>query len=156
MEKNEVMKSPVPPVIKELEVPLPIDQAFELFTKGISTWWPLHKGHSVGGKDSLACMFEEKVGGRLYETTRDGSEHLWGTIQVWEPPYRLVTTWHPGSTPECGTRLEVSFTEGETGTRVKLHHSGWEARGTEADRFREGYESGWEGVLAQYVHRAFS
>jgi uncharacterized protein YndB with AHSA1/START domain len=30
----------------------------------------------------------------FYERTPDGAEHDWGEVLAWEPPRRLVSTWH--------------------------------------------------------------
>jgi len=58
-------------------------------------------------------------------------------------------TWHPGSSPDTATDVEVSFAEHDGGTLVTLVHSGWER--TEAPaRLAEGYGQGWLSVLGEF------
>jgi len=140
----------IEPVVKELVVPLPRERAFELFTARIAEWWPLST-HSVEGDDAVGCHFEPRVGGRLVETARDGSEHVWGTVTAWEPPGRLALTWHPGRTPATAQDLEITFEPAGAGTRLRLVHSGWEKLGEEARVERDNYDPGWDYVLGRYM-----
>ena len=43
----------IPPVEKSIQVALPVEAAFKLFTQGLSTWWPL-AAFSVGGGDAVS------------------------------------------------------------------------------------------------------
>jgi uncharacterized protein YndB with AHSA1/START domain len=158
MNNNQTL-SPAPvqeslaPIVKSLTVSLPVETAFRLFTAEASRWWPL-KTHSVGGDDAVACVMEEKTGGRFYEVNRDGSQSDWGRITAWEPPNRLVTTFHPGRTAENATEVEVTFAAESGGTRVTLTHRGWERCSSEIQAERKGYDSGWDYVLGKYVASA--
>ncbi|MDH5737579.1 MAG: SRPBCC domain-containing protein [Gammaproteobacteria bacterium] len=149
---NEVIH-PVPPVVKKITVPIPVQEAFELFTAGLGSWWPLHKGHSVGGQKAKTCAIEGSLGGRVFETTVDGTEYTWGTIQAWDPPTGFRTTWHPGNSAERSTLIDVKFSPVNDGTEITLTHSGWEARGKDAMRFRDGYNTGWDSVLLAYTEK---
>jgi hypothetical protein len=148
--------STIEPVKKTIQVNLNIEEAFNLFTQRIHTWWPLDEGHSVGGGNSETCAIEGKEGGRVYETLKDGTEAIWGTVQVFEPPYKFATTWHPGNPSELATYLEVHFTALDDGTVLELTHSGWEARGEEAQKYRDGYNSGWDFVLGEFLKLVIS
>ena len=75
----------------------------------MGSWWPLAE-HSVGQADATGCAIEPGVGGRLYETGKDGLEHLWGRVVVWEPPRRLAHSWHPGRQLTERTMVLVTFT----------------------------------------------
>ncbi len=44
----------------------------------------------------------------------------------------------------------MRFAADGEGTRVDLEHRGWERLGDIASEAREGYESGWPGVLELY------
>jgi uncharacterized protein YndB with AHSA1/START domain len=81
---------------KSVVVRRPVEEAFELFTTDIATWWPV-KTHSVAEENAETVILEPQEGGRFYERTRDGDEHLWGTVTVWEPPSKLAFTWQPVS-----------------------------------------------------------
>lgn len=138
------------PVEKSIVVPLSIDGAFELFTKGLASWWPLMT-HSVGQENAATCKIEEFEGGRVFEINKDGSEAPWGKILAWNPPSDFTMTWHPGRDEKTAQRIEVLFhTEGED-TRLELIHYDWELLGDKAEESRNGYDTGWDFVLGKYV-----
>jgi uncharacterized protein YndB with AHSA1/START domain len=145
----------LPPVRKAIEVGVPPAEAFRLWTEAIGRWWPL-ASHSVAQADALACALEARTGGRIFETTRAGEEHVWGRITVFAPPHRLAFTWHPGRQPDDHTMVEVTFSPtGEGRTRLELTHRGW-PRGAGARR--ANYDQGWQALLrddfAAYVAAA--
>lgn len=142
--------SRIPPVEKSIVVPWGIEKAFERFTDGIAEWWPLAT-HSVGQGRARTCAFEPEVGGRLYETLEDGTEHVWGTVRAWDPPTRVAFTWHPGLDEAGHQDVEVAFRAEGDGTRVALVHSGWERLGEEGAARREAYGPGWDRVLGLYA-----
>lgn len=139
------------PVRKEVHLRVPPSEAFEAFTARMGRWWPLAT-HSVGGEDAVDVVVDPRSGGPIVEVTRDGARHTWGTVQIWEPPRRLVTTWHPGRPGEPPTVVEVRFDATAEGTRVTLEHSGWEAAAWRD--VRASYESGWDVVLGRFVASA--
>jgi uncharacterized protein YndB with AHSA1/START domain len=138
------------PVVKELVVPLTLEQAFELFTTRIAEWWPL-RSHSVEGDDAVGCHFEPLVGGRLLETGRSGRQHVWGTVTAWQPPNRLALTWHPGHTADTAQDLEITFSKDAEGTRLRLVHTGWERLGDAGRAERDNYDPGWDYVLGRLM-----
>jgi uncharacterized protein YndB with AHSA1/START domain len=145
----------VQPVRKTVTVPAAAQRAFELFTAHIHEWWPLQT-HSVGGDHAASVAFGAGAGGEIVETLADGTTSVWGTVTDWEPPHRVAFTWHAGIPPAEATRVEVTFTEDEPGsTVVRLVHSGWEHR-PDGTSVRDGYESGWDPVIASYVQTAAS
>jgi uncharacterized protein YndB with AHSA1/START domain len=131
-------------VQKTVELDAPLERAFRVWTEQVGSWWPL-ADHSIGKADATGCFIEPGIGGRLYETSRAGEEHLWGTIAVWEPPRRLAYSWHPGRALSERTMVLVMFTPlGPARTRLTLTHSGWR----EGDEdWRAMYDAGWDGVL---------
>jgi len=142
----------IEPVRKTVEVGCTVAEAFSLFTDEIDSWWPLAT-HSIGEADAEACYFEGREGGRIYESDADGSIHLWGTVTAWEPPARVVFTWHPGRDASTAQEVELRFSESADGTRVELEHRGWDILGDRAVETRNAYESGWVGVLERYAAR---
>ena len=145
----------IEPVRKHVQVALPAEQAFELFTAGIGKWWPLLP-HSVGGEEAESCFFEGWVGGRIVEVLKDGSQSEWGKVVVWEPFYKISFSWYPGRVPDTAQEVTVTFSETPGGCLVELVHIGWEALGTPGQARRDGYETGWDLVLAKYVNEAAS
>ena len=140
----------IPPVIKSVRVRESCEDAFRRFTHGIGEWWPLAT-HSIDPGTTATCVFEERVGGRIYERHRDGSEAEWGRVTAWEPPRRIVFTWHPGRRASTAQEIEVVFTPKGNGTEVELTHRGWERYGPGAGKSRDEYSPGWDFVLSHYT-----
>jgi uncharacterized protein YndB with AHSA1/START domain len=134
---------------KSVVVIAPLEKAFRVFTEEMTTWWPL-EGHSVGDTDAASVVLEARVGGRWFERSRTGDEIPWGTVQVWEPPHRFVTTWHPGRDEETAQELELRFRAENERTRVELEHRGWERLGAEAEAKARNYDAGWMEPLERY------
>lgn len=143
----------IPPVEKTFRISLPVERAFLLFTEEMHTWWPL-ESHSVGGDQTETCVFEPRVGGRIYEIQKDGTEVEWGHVQAWEPPNRVIFVWHPGRDEITAQEVEVWFEVMPGGAIVHLTHRGWERLGAKAHEMREDYDTGWDTVLARYSERA--
>lgn len=138
------------PVRKSIQVNLSPDAAFRRFTEEIAAWWPL-KTHSVGEERAEMVVFETQRGGRIYERTRDGAIHVWGTVIACDPPDRVVFSWHPGREADTAQEVEIRFLASERGTRVELEHRGWEALGDGAENMRSRYSEGWDYVLGRFV-----
>jgi len=138
------------PVMKRRRLPVAPDSAFALFTERIADWWPVAT-HSIHGDDVTEIRFEGKVGGRVVEVTGDGTIESWADVLAWDPPHRLVLSWHPNPNPVAASTLEVRFAPTpEGGTELTLEHRGWEEFGTDGAELRESYDGGWEIVLAPY------
>lgn len=133
---------------KSVTVAVPPGEAFALYTERIATWWPL-RTHSVTEEGAETVVFEPGVSGRIYERAKDGTEHLWGTVTVWEPPERLVYTWHPGRLEPTRQLVDMRFLPDGDGTRLEVVHTGWEELGSEARATYASYDSGWEYVLGE-------
>ena len=144
----------VRPIVKTCTVPLAPQEAFELFTTRLSEWWPV-ASHSIsadlGGGPPRDVRVEGAVGGRVIETTADGTRYAWADVLAWDPPRRLVLSWHPNPAPTAASRVEVRFLPVLVGTEVHLTHTGWEEFGDRAAELRAGYDVGWEPVLEAFV-----
>jgi uncharacterized protein YndB with AHSA1/START domain len=134
---------------KTLVVACSSERAFEVFTREIGSWWPLGE-YSIGGDKITEVVFEEVLGGRIFERHSDGGEGEWGRVLEWDPPHRFAMSWYPGHNPAEATELEVRFAPEGDGTRVELEHGGWEILGERAAESRSGYNNGWDAVLGYY------
>lgn len=141
------------PITKSLLLECDVESAFRVFTAGIGSWWPTGT-HSVHGADVERLVFEEREGGELYEVTRSGERAHWAWVTAWEPPSRLVLSWHVNPERASPTEVEVRFAPEGSGTRVELEHRHWERLGAEAEDACEGYETGWDPVLERYAAAA--
>ena len=135
----------IAPVTKTIVVKRSPEEAFRVYTEGIATWWPLET-HSPSRKAETVIL-EPRESGRLYERTRDGEEMDWGEVLVWDPPHRLVHSWHLGRS--VATEVELRFTPQGDGTLVELVHRGWERHGDHAAAVRAQYDSGWDFVFGE-------
>ncbi|MEN8144669.1 MAG: SRPBCC domain-containing protein, partial [Gemmatimonadota bacterium] len=90
----------------------------------------------------------------LFEIDSAGATHRWGTLNVWEPPNRLVIEWHPYGESGTATEIEIRFVDRGSSTLVELEHRNWEALGDQAAEKRSAYEGGWPGVLALFADSA--
>jgi uncharacterized protein YndB with AHSA1/START domain len=138
---------------KSVTVAAPVERAFRVFTEEIHTWWPL-RTHAVDTQNSDIVILEGRKGGRLYERTPSGHEHVWGTVVAWEPPNRVGCSWHPGRGEETAQEVEVTFTPVAEGTRVDVRHWGWETLGDRLDETVASYNEGWDVVIGRYAEAA--
>lgn len=131
---------------KTITVDASLETAFETFTRGMGDWWP-GEPHTVF-ENRVAVVFDERVGGRVYERAADGREADWADVIAWEPPQRFVLRWRVN--PRRGpTEIEVRFTPDGERTRVDLEHRGWDEAGDVEGR--ANYDGGWDKVLGGYV-----
>jgi uncharacterized protein YndB with AHSA1/START domain len=145
-------------VRKTLNVSVPIERAFAVFTEKMGAWWPAT--HHIGNQPFAEIEVEQRAGGRWYERAADGSECEWGQVVAWEPPHRVAFSWHLQSdwkfdpNPERASEVEIRFfAEGAGKTRVELEHRGLERHGAGWEQLRTGVDSpgGWSAVLEQFA-----
>jgi uncharacterized protein YndB with AHSA1/START domain len=132
------------------------ERAFEVFTAGMTGWWPAH--HHIGSAPIAEIVVEPREGGRWYTRHEDGSETSTGFVTAWEPPERLVLTWQIGADwtydPKLITSVELRFVaEAPDRTRVELEHRDLERFGPEAERMRQVFEApgAWDATLAAFA-----
>ena len=146
------MQTGIQAVNKSLVVDCSPERAFEVFTREIGSWWPVHE-YSIGEDQVTEVVFEEEVGGRIFERQEGGGEKEWGRLLCWEPPARFVMSWYPGKGASQATELEVRFAPEGDGTRVELEHRGWEIFADQAQETRDNYAGGWVSVLGYYERK---
>jgi uncharacterized protein YndB with AHSA1/START domain len=146
------------PVRKTLRVNAPPARAFDVFTSGMSRWWPpTHTMLKAPFKESIV---EPRAGGRWYHIGADGSESDTGTVRVWEPPSRLVLVWRLNAQwhydPDLDTEVEINFIPDGAGTKVELEHRHIERMrdGAEAARTAVDGPNGWGAILEEYRKHA--
>lgn len=148
------------PVVRTIEVPCHQTMAFEVFVEHISSWWPLGKFSvsAMGGQVARSVHIVPKEGGKIIETSPDGTEHSWGTVRLYEPSDFFSMNFHIAQPTEVVEELsivDVRFTAlGETSTRVELSQHNWEAFGKRAEMMQGGYGSGWSMIFEQAYQSA--
>lgn len=148
----------IAPVRKTVSVKAPVAHAFEVFTSGLTQWWP--PNHGVGKKPIVKVLMEPRLGGRWLEISEDGTETCVATITLWEPPHRLVMLWQVNAQwkPDAAMKSEVDvrFTaEGAEATRVELLHHKFETMGAEAGAsMRKDVDGGWPDLIERFAQEA--
>jgi uncharacterized protein YndB with AHSA1/START domain len=121
----------IPPVIRDLDVPVPVGRVWAALTEAatIKAW--------------LTCQnvtFEARVGGRYSLFDGDAT----GQITAVEPPRRLEYTWvmagWPEGAPPSRVRWTLTPTGARKGTRLRLVHEAFPDRST-----RDAHDAGWDG-----------
>ncbi len=146
-----------PPIRQSTVVGSDRRHTFEVFVATIGAWWPVEP-FSAGGRRVRDVTFEQRPGGRVYETWDDGTTVDWGRLSAWDPPAGFVLSWL--STPEP-TEVELTFSAlGPALTRVSVEHRGWERLTDEQLRedcaapggYSSGaYATGWSHALAAFA-----
>ena len=146
----------VAPVKKSVRVRASQARAFEVFTARFDSWWP--KSHHIGKAEMKEAVIEPRAGGRWYEKGVDDSECNWGTVLAWEPPSRVVLSWHINGKfqPDEGVQSEVEIRfipESANATRVELEHR---IAAADAEDIRGAVDSpqGWGSLLELFAQRA--
>jgi uncharacterized protein YndB with AHSA1/START domain len=138
------------PVVTTVEVNRSIEVAFKTFTEGLESWWP-RGTHSIGEGKIERIVFDDRAGGRIYERWEGGHEEPWADILAWDPPRRIVLAWHPNPEATVSTEVEITFTDADGNTTVRLEHRDWHLLGDGAAQAREDYATGWPRVLDLFV-----
>ncbi len=74
---------------------------------------------------------------------------------TWDPPHRVVLSWHPTVEPVAASTIDVRFEALPEGTLLRLEHRDWEEYGARLGaELRSGYEPGWDEVLGAFEARA--
>jgi Activator of Hsp90 ATPase homolog 1-like protein len=124
--------------------------AFDMWTRGISMWWPTN--HTVSGDRDALVIIEPQVGGRIFERAPWGAEFDWGWITRWQPPLVFAYRWHIASLADTATEVEIRFIEQEDRTTlVEIEHSGFDALGAEGPLRRDGNRVGWDELIPSFV-----
>src|SRR5664279_5133327 len=147
----------IAPVRKSIRVEAPIAHTFEVFTSGLTRWWP--HTHGVGKKPIQKVLMEPRLGGRWLEIAEDGTETPAATIIVWEPPHRFAMLWQINAQWKPDTAMtsevDVRFTAEGDATRVELVHHKFETMGAEAGAsLRRDVDGGWPGLMQRFVEEA--
>lgn len=143
---------PIEPLRLAFDVACTPEHAFMTWTERIGTWWPAD--HTASGDDDLVVILEGRVGGRIFERTRGGTEHDWGEVLAWEPPHRLVYSWHLRRDRADATEVEIRFRAAGPATRVEIEHRGWERLGAEGRTWRDRNLGGWSSLLPHFIEAA--
>jgi uncharacterized protein YndB with AHSA1/START domain len=145
-------------VRRQIVVPAPVEEAFAAFTKRFGDFKPAE--HNLLQSPLVETVFEEKVGGHIYDRGEDGSECRWARILAFDPPNRVVFSWDISpqwqleTETENTSEVEVRFVEEAPGrTRVELEHRNIDRHGPGWPSVSDGVadEEGWPLYLARFA-----
>ena len=145
----------IDPIRRSVLVSCSAEKAFEVFTAGMGTWWPVQEFSRAADQDERQVKTRARRGGAVGRRTdlRNDVRRFRGQLGhdlAWEAPHRLVMAWKPNRTPLPPTEVEVQFIEQDDGqTRVDLEHRGWERLGDLATQGRGEYAGGWNMVFEE-------
>ena len=132
-----------------VEVTVPSDVAFEIFTDEFGRWWPPEFSWSGAGQLTDMGILD----GVLYELGPHNLQWDWGRVLTWERGRRFVFSWQigPDRVPvpraEDATEVEVTF----GGSAVHVVHRGWERHGDAGEEYRKSFEEVWPYVLGRFA-----
>ena len=135
-------------------VNVPIERAFKVFTEKMGAWWPA--SHHVGGSPFKDILVDPRTGGRWYEINAEGQECIWGSVLAWEPPKKVVLSWH--LQPDWSLNMDMArssevsvdfISEGPERTRLEFEHRHLERHGAGWEKMRAevGSDGGWPMIL---------
>src|SRR5215210_6844457 len=139
-------------------VEAPLERAFTVFVEDFDSIKP--REHNLLGADIEETVFEPRAGGHVYDRGVDGSECRWARVLAYEPPDRLLFSWHIGPTwqvetdPARSSEVEVRFIpETPDRTRVELEHRNLDRHGGNWESVRDGVGSpgGWPLYLQRFA-----
>lgn len=125
--------SSLDPIVAEVTVPVTPTEAFVGFTAQMGEWWDPLLSPDPATFTGIAIDPEGDV-----SMVHGDEEYAWGRVIEWDPIGRYSQDFWLGHAEKEPTRLEVTFTEAEGGTLVRLEHGGW--------------APGSEDVRATYTH----
>ena len=154
------MTGQVEPIHRSVSVACAPEDAFQLFTEDMGTWWPV-ESHSRAATEFESedvkverLEFQGRVGGSVFEHMSDGRTLPWADVIAWDPPHRFVLAWKPHSRPQPPTEVQVTFTPQNGGTLVELEHRGWERLSEDFSEIYESYAGGWIDTLGRFAAEA--
>jgi uncharacterized protein YndB with AHSA1/START domain len=147
----------IEPICKSFVVETSQERAFRVFTEEFGAWWPLAT-HHIGKQPAETAVIEPRGGGRWFERATDGTVCMWGHVQAWEPPSRVVLLWQLTQDwvydENFSTEIEVRFVMlGPAATRVEFEHRQLERFAERAAEQRTSMDSGWGSILELYAAR---
>lgn len=159
MSNLPVSAAPNAVVNKTLHLRCSRDHAFSVFTQNMGRWWPAT--HHVGNVPFRDILIEPRTGGRWYEINAEDTEGMWGHVLKWDPPRRVVLSWHLDTTftfnPDVdrASELDISFHAlGDNEVRVDFEHRHIERHGHGFEKLRDMLDGGWVGVLGEFAKLA--
>ena len=146
-----------------VQVAVPVEVAFEIFTEDIDLWWRHGAKYRIAGRRPGKMGFEARLGGVVYETfeAKAGPKTFEvGKVTGWEPPSRIELEWrNVNFRPDERTFVEVTFEVMGSGTLVTVRHFGHAAlrpghpvrHGLDGAAFSRSLGLWWGGLMTAFA-----
>lgn len=144
-----------------VDVAVPPLVAFTLFTRDIGAWWRHGKDLGTGHSPRTGTLhFQGEEGGTLIEVYPDRPAFTVGGILIWRPGEHLAFEWRSGNfLPGQTTRVDISFQQTTSGTRIELMHHGLDGLPSDhsarhglgrSDAFLQLMRDHWQRAIDEY------
>jgi uncharacterized protein YndB with AHSA1/START domain len=139
-------------IVVEVPINAPRSKVWDAMLSELPEWWP--QDFLAFTPESEKMRFEPRVGGRLYEETKDGRQLLWATLTQILPQQLLEFTGH--LTPSYGgpsiTMIRMEISDAEDGsTLFRLTDTIF---GNIGDELETNMTQGWNylfGAMKAYI-----
>ncbi|MCA8902175.1 MAG: SRPBCC domain-containing protein [Hyphomonas sp.] len=112
-------------VIVSLRVPAAPEEAFDVFTGEIGTWWRPGALFQLTPRGDGTLSFADRE--RLITTLPNGKVFEIGRVHIWLRGERLAFSWRQATfTPDQVTEVDIRFERVGEETRVTVEHRGWD------------------------------
>jgi uncharacterized protein YndB with AHSA1/START domain len=145
-------------IFAEIEIEAPRERVFTALTDPgeLAAWWG-----SADTYRTFDWQLDVRPGGewscKAKSAQGDSLSSVHGRYLVVEPPRLLVYTWHPSWDGFAASTVRCELESVESGTRVRVKHSGFEGRPESCREHGKGWETvfGWlrDGVAASPAPR---
>ncbi|MGI8522285.1 MAG: SRPBCC domain-containing protein [Nocardioides sp.] len=131
------------PIRHTVDVTATPEQAFEVFTVGMGTWWGAD--YSPDASTYTGIDLDPRPGGIVALRHGEASYPI-GEVTVWEPGAHYAQTFSLAMDADHPSALDVHFAVVDAGCRVNLAHGGWSVDNSE---HREKYGD-WPVLLDRF------
>ena len=112
-------------VIVSLRVAAPPEEAFDVFTGEIGTWWRPNTLFRITPRGDGALSFKNRE--HLVTTLPNGKVFEIGRVHIWIRGERLAFSWRQADfTGDMMTEVDIRFERVGTETRITVEHRGWD------------------------------
>ena len=125
-------------LVQEIVIAAPIDIAFEAILEEMGP-----ASEKLGGKP-MPMVLEAWPGGRWFRDLGNQTGHLWGHVQVIQPPTLLELCGPLFMSYACSNHVQYRLIAEGTSTRIKFTHR---ALGQIPAEHQEGVVMGWDYKL---------
>lgn len=151
------MTTTTPEVLRTVTVPLPVAEAFRVFTEQFDLIKP--REHNLMRSPVARTVMEVRPGGRIFDEAENGEQCAWGEVLAVESPTLLRFAWLIGpdwrvQDRENASEVEVRFTsDGADATQVELRHFKLDQHGPGWESLPDslGGANGWPLYLQRYA-----